>query len=219
MTMNNDDYFSLFSRHMQKCTEYANDELRGNCPFHDDRNPSFTANRKTGLWRCFGCGLTGNAAQFAKRVGERHYDDFGPPPTSPRQSKIIATYSYRDEHGKLLHQTLRFEPKHFSQRRPDGAGGWINNLADTRRVLYKLPEILEERTVYLVEGEKDADRLWSLGIPATTSAMGAKNWREEYAVSLTGTQVVILPDNDEDGEFYTRCTVHSLLPVCETIQP
>jgi hypothetical protein len=39
------------------------------CPFHKDKNKSFTVNIKTGLWHCFaGCG-SGNAKQFAKRMG------------------------------------------------------------------------------------------------------------------------------------------------------
>ena len=34
--------------------------------------------------------------------------------------KIAACYDYRDEYGHVLYQTLRYVPKDFSQRRPDG---------------------------------------------------------------------------------------------------
>src|SRR5512143_3457336 len=67
--------------------------------------------------------------------------------------RIAAIYEYRDEHGNLLFQTLRFEPKDFRQRRPDGNGGWIWNLDGVRLVPYRLPEWKDKPYVYIVEGE------------------------------------------------------------------
>jgi hypothetical protein len=109
---------------------------------------------------------------------------------STGQRKIVATYDYRNEQGELLFQTVRFDPKSFAYRQPDGKGGWLWNLKGVRRVLYRLNEILDKPVVYVVEGEKDVDRLWSLGIPATTSPMGARNWRSEYAQLLRDKQVI-----------------------------
>lgn len=57
----------------------------------------------------------------------------------PAQPQIVAMYNYTDEQGALLYQVVRRKPKKFSQRRPDGRGGWIPNLNGTRRVLYRLP--------------------------------------------------------------------------------
>jgi hypothetical protein len=48
-------------------------------------------------------------------------------------SEIVATYDYTDEGGNLIFQCVRAEPKDFWQRRPDGNGGWINNLQGVRR--------------------------------------------------------------------------------------
>jgi hypothetical protein len=62
-----------------------------------------------------------------------------------------------DEDGVLLYQVCRFEPKTFRQRRPDGNGGWKWNLNGTRRVLYRLREVLEAPIVFVVEGEKDVE--------------------------------------------------------------
>ena len=56
--------------------------------------------------------------------------------------ELVATYDYTDESGNLLYQTCRYQPKDFRQRRPDGKGGWINNLQGVRRVLYRLPEVI-----------------------------------------------------------------------------
>jgi hypothetical protein len=57
--------------------------------------------------------------------------------------RIINTYDYFNEHRELLFQAVRYEPKRFSQRRPDGRGGWTWNLESVRRVPYRLPELIE----------------------------------------------------------------------------
>lgn len=137
----------------------------------------------------------------------------GPPPRVER--RIVATYDYCAPDGALLYQNVRYEPKTFRVRRPSGnpADPWIWTLGDVRRVVYRLPELAEQRVVYLVEGEKDVDRLWSIGLPATTGAAGAESWRDEYADQLAAAgvrDVVILPDNDEPGMKYARAATDSL---------
>jgi len=134
---------------------------------------------------------------------------------------IEATYDYRDEDGKLLFQAIRYTPKGFSQRRPDGAGGWIYNLKDVRRVLYRLRELLAadlSALVFLVEGEKDVDRLRAGGLVATCSPMGAGKWRDEYAKSLAGRKVVIIPDNDQAGRDHAQAEAKSLSGVAESVK-
>jgi putative DNA primase/helicase len=159
-----------------------------------------------------------------------------------RSHRLVAVYDYTDAEGRLLYQTVRFDPKTFRQRRPGGgwatarvaatkssggrdgpallsgppasregklaveiqAGGpgsqappplaeaipgavlpptaiscpppkaegnpggcpgsqtWIWNLDGVRRVPYRLPEVIAAETVFVVEGEKDADRLAGL---------------------------------------------------------
>ena len=200
-------YSSLFAAHINNLSEHGT-EMRGCCPFHEDTTPSWTGNRLTGLWRCFGCGAQGNASQFAKRLGEEAAVN-----NEHQHRQIVATYDYRDERNTLLFQAVRFAPKGFAQRKPDGNGGWEWTLTGVKRVLYRLSEILTAETVYIVEGEKDADRLWSLGIPSTTNPQGAGKWREEYNASLVGKRIVIFPDNDEPGKQHARQIARSLLPV------
>ena len=69
--------------------------------------------------------------------------------------RIVAKYPYIDEDGKLLYQNVRFDPKDFRLRRPNGQGGWTWNLGDVRRVPYRLQEVLAAKEVLLVEGEKE----------------------------------------------------------------
>lgn len=127
--------------------------------------------------------------------------DTGESTAGPKRQTEI-TYDYTDEHGKLLFQVVRYAPKGFSQRAPDDAGGWRRSLGGVRRVLYRLPELRSaslDDVVYVVEGEKDSDRLASLGFLATTCPGGANKWCSEYATPLTGRDVVIVPDNDSPG--------------------
>jgi hypothetical protein len=39
-----------------------------NCPFHEDRNPSFSVHPSSPMWRCFGCGAHGDAAALVMRL-------------------------------------------------------------------------------------------------------------------------------------------------------
>lgn len=113
--------------------------------------------------------------------------------------RIVAEYSYTDEHGELLYQVVRYEPKDFRQRHPDNCGGWIWKKGP-RQVLYRLPEVLEAAIVFVVEGEKDVETLRQWGFVATTNAGGAKAaWLPEFTETLRGREVIIIPDNDEPG--------------------
>lgn len=38
--------------------------LLGNCPFHNEKTPSFTVSPTKGIYKCFGCGKAGNAVNF-----------------------------------------------------------------------------------------------------------------------------------------------------------
>ena len=122
---------------------------------------------------------------------------------SAKLGPIIATYDYQTANRSLAFQATRHAPKAFRQRRPNGKGGWIWNLNGVERVLYRLPALLAappEVTRYLCEGEKDCDRLASLGLIATTNPMGADNFKPAQAKYLAGRDVALLVDNDDAGE-------------------
>lgn len=140
------------------------------------------------------------------------------PGTAPRK-RIVATYDYRDESGKVLYQVVRYDPKAFLQRRPDGRGDWIWNLQGVRLVLYRLPEMLvdPEATVWVCEGEKDADNLAALGFVATTNAMGAAKWGKDYTEALRGRSVVVLQDADEAGQKHVTKVAAALNGVARSL--
>jgi len=130
------------------------------------------------------------------------------------EHEIVATHDYKDEEGNLLFQVVRYHPKDFRQRRPDGNRGWIWNLDGVRLVLYRLPEVIAAVrngvAVIVVEGEKDADNLAKLGFVTTTNPMGASKWKPEYSEMLLGAHVVIIPDNDKPGLQHAEKVAQSL---------
>src|SRR5262249_13791853 len=135
---------------------------------------------------------------------------------------VIATYTYEDEHGHTLFQVVRYEPKDFRQRAPDGAGGWSWSLEGVRRVPYRLPELIEtvasEHTVFVVEGEKDVEALRANGITATCNPGGASKWRDEYSAHFAGADVVVIPDNDEAGRKHAQHVAESLAKVTARVR-
>ena len=107
----------------------------------------------------------------------------------------VAEYNYHDEHGNLLYQTVRMEPKDFRQRAPKDGGGWTWSTKSIRRVLYRLPELLTAdvaTTVYVVEGEKDADARPCWGWWRRPTCVRRER-RREYSQVLSGRTVVVLP--------------------------
>jgi hypothetical protein len=125
---------------------------------------------------------------------------------------MSAVYDYTDENGEVVYQIRRYEPKTFRQVRPDGNGGWLHNLDGVTPVPYRLHDMLArpDMPVFIVEGEKAADRLARHGIVATTNNGGAKNWKPELNKWFEGRNVVILPDNDDAGRAHADTVVANI---------
>ncbi|MCG6534154.1 MAG: AAA family ATPase [Syntrophales bacterium LBB04] len=182
------------------------------CPCHDDDKNSLCisegADGRVLLYCHAGCHFKNIVTTLGFEVSEMFAEDTQlknkhyTPKTWNRQM-VIKTYDYTDEKGNLLYQVCRTVKKEFPVRRPDGKKGWIWGLGDISPVLYRLPSVIEAvtkgETIFVVEGEKDADRLCELGLPATTNPMGAGKWRDSYSHHFKNANVVILPDNDEPG--------------------
>jgi putative DNA primase/helicase len=135
----------------------------------------------------------------------------------------VQVYDYTNLEGKLLHQTVRFAPKGFRQRRPNGNGGWEWSLKGVDTVLYRLPEVAKAikdgRPIFVFEGEKDADKAREeLGVTSTTNPMGAGKWQESYTHTLRGAEVVLVPDNDEAGRKHAEQVAAQLAPVAASVK-
>jgi Protein of unknown function (DUF3987) len=187
------------------------------CPAHDDRKNSLSLTEADGklLLRCqAGCdtkavidavGLEWRDL-FAANGNDRTNDD-----------PVTHRYVYTDDHGKPLYRVCRTASKNFFQERYE-SGAYIKGLNGTRRVLFNLPEVLKAKTVFVVEGEKDAETLRSHGLVGTTNAGGADGWNDAYAESFKGKRVAIIPDNDEPGRRHAWKVAKSILPLAEMVK-
>ena len=49
--------------------------LLGNCPFHNEKTPSFTVSPAKGIYKCFGCGASGNSINFVMEHEQMSYPE------------------------------------------------------------------------------------------------------------------------------------------------
>jgi hypothetical protein len=119
--------------------------------------------------------------------------------------KIETVYHYYQSDGTLAYEVVRFVPKDFRPRMPDGSWG-----LKTDRILYRLPQLDTSGFVWLCEGEKDADTLAASSlVPPTTGAAGT--WAATNTTPLHGAWgVVIVPDCDPAGEAFAITAANTL---------
>ena len=195
---NINDFLALF----KGVRKSGNGQYMALCPGHHDSKPSLSIKEADGkiLVKCFaGCELADILKPLGLETKDLSLDNHK---SKLEQREIVAIYHYTDANGKPF-EVVRTNPKGFYQRQPDGKGGYINNLKGIIPTLYhqdKLKQAIDSNApIYVVEGEKDTDRLWSLGLVATTNPMGAGKWRESYTEALRGADLIIIPDNDPPG--------------------
>lgn len=190
------------------------------CPAHEDKHQSLSVSTGTDgriLVKCHaGCEAEDIVAALRLTLADLM------PEKEQAKKEIVATYDYQGADGKLVFQVVRYIPKDFRQRKPDGRGGWEWRLGNTERVLYHLPQLIAAvasgRRVFLVEGEKDVHTLESMGFAATTNAGGAGTWTDGYTKALAGAHVVIIPDNDDPGRKHAQTVQTALQGVAASIK-
>jgi putative DNA primase/helicase len=104
----------------------------------------------------------------------------------------------------------------------------VREFPETKPVLYNLPGLIKainaKETIYIVEGEKDADNLIRHNITATTNFDGAsksvdkQKWRKEYNEYFKGADVVLLPDNDSPGKCHMMNIAKELKGIAKVIR-
>ena len=133
---------------------------------------------------------------------------------------------YTDEHRQpvFVKQRLRVgeSGKTYRLYKIDEHGRKQSSLADARIVPYNLPALLDAKTagrnIFLVEGEKAADAIKSIGMIATTAHTGAGSWPQAITEYFAGAQVIILPDNDVAGWGYAYKAAEAILPIAKSVK-
>lgn len=206
------------------------------CPFCEGDNPTKFRVVEGKGFKCAGCEATGDVISFIqKKDNLKSVDEavafiegkMGTDSTEPaerqtrtrtrRSAPVLeeqARYKYLSEDGKPKYEIVRFwnpergkkECKPFK----DGKYG----LKSKDRVLYNLNAIANTigETIYIVEGEKCADALTSLGCVATCNPFGCGEWKPEfdYGKHLENKSLVIMPDADEEGQKWLKMVMEDL---------
>lgn len=223
------------------------------CPSHDDSTPSLSVKKGEDgrvLLHCHaGCGLD----DILQRLGLEWRDLFSRNQDrswKPWEGKEVAAYVYHEPDGQPLFRVVRYEmrdpdhpaygEKQFAQQaylpeHPDaGKKGcpkgfvWGRAKHGIDHILYNKPEVIQAiqqgETVYVVEGEKDAETLRRLGLTATCNPGGAsrgkdpgKKWTPAMTETLAGADVVCLPDNDTSGRDFMDVVGQKLVRAGSTV--
>ena len=173
------------------------------CPAHEDRNPSLSVSEASDgriLLKCHaGCSADEICAALDVSVSDLFSES-----REEYQRERQEEYIYADKNGTPLYKKVRVYPKKFFIQSFEGPGKWVKGLKSDKRVLYRLSELTDARdkgeTIFVVEGEKDAERLRADKFVATTPIEGAgSGLRTEYGEQLKGADVVLLFDEDKAG--------------------
>ena len=190
------DNWRLFCSKLKRAKKTSNG-IQALCPAHDDKSPSLTASftKDKILFKCqAGCSFESVVSALGMDESQFFAQE------EKHLPKIIeSTYRYEDKDGNHVMDVVRFKPKDFRPRRPDGRF----TLDRVTRVPYHLPQMLEAmkrgKGIAIVEGEKDCDNAEKIGLTATTFCGGSGKWRDEYLKWFEDANVACVPDNDHAG--------------------
>jgi putative DNA primase/helicase len=195
------------------------------CPFHEDDTPSLSVNMEKGLFRCFGCGASGNATQFQARLMVKQQGQPASVPPRGRTStpnavilatgketpgarRIIRSHRWVDEQGIVAYKH-RLEPKSFMWTQD--VEGKLFGKGACIPTLYELEDLKQVQCVIVTEGERDADTVNGFirelhvqdDLHATCTPNGAGDVKPQLLTRLHGKVIVwVSGDNDPPGNQY-----------------
>jgi len=184
------------------------DTINAQCPAHPDRNPSLTISRGTTQSVILHCHAGCATPDIVNALGLTWADIATPRPADTPTEPIHYTYLNAD--GTPRYRVIRTPDKKFWQQAFDpDTGEWRNGITGIERTLYNLPAINHAidtgKPIWIVEGEKDADRLTREGHTATCNSGGAGKFTDDLADLLTGAAFInIVADNDEPGHAHAE---------------
>ena len=209
---------------LEEVTHSGGLQYKARCPAHDDGHASLSVSWGDKGKVILNCHANCTYTDIAKALGLGKND-------LEQRKRMVATYDYENEDGELVYQAVRYEPKSFSQRQPDGNGGWIYSTKGLDSIPFHLPALAEavangaeDDTIWIVEGEKDVlaiEQAWGEdGNYATCNHGGVgMGWSDDHSGWLEGFagNIVIVADNDDSptkpGQKHALSVYESVLRV------
>lgn len=222
----------LLARRGITCKRSTGEEMVS-CPLHDDTRPSCSVNHDKNVWNCHSCGEAGGVKAMAEKMGDVSDEDVRQimgtvsskpqakakvkPPSTRLPADGSPFWEYQRADGSPHMRVYRHEGpkgKRYTQWSSDESSpsGFVST-RPSRLILYGLPRLRStpmRDPVFVVEGEKAADALISVGFAATTWPGGASgkkksSYRDTCMLMRTdmsplrGRNLILWPDNDEVG--------------------
>ena len=181
------------------------------CPAHDDNKESLSITRGNygeAVCNCFaGCAQADIFKAIYSRLNKQpEFEDDKPIKLKRTTRKVVARYDYTDENGEIINTKIRYSNKDFV---------W-DKKGKQDIPLFNLREVIERNPIFIVEGEKDALTLKSIGIGATNSKDGFTS--ENAKKYLSGKDIIVIPDNDEPGLKYARAAADKLIGIAKSLK-
>lgn len=209
---------SEFSTLIKNTKQHGNNEFSGACPACEAGEPKghHLYFREDGGKILLDCKHGCNHNEICEALGIKTSDLFTVTKETRRQKQLLREHIYHDEQGRSVakKQIYRFvDGKKTAYWLRNIGSSWEKGLKGYVLPLYDVAKVIAEQdTVYIAEGEKDAETLQKMGFTATTSPNGAgAKWNTAHNKYLAGKKVVVLHDNDEAGVKHGNQTATALL--------
>jgi DNA-binding transcriptional ArsR family regulator len=197
MFMQLHEFINLLDAKGLKPRQLANGQWLAHCPAHDDAKPSLSVTESDGriLLHCFAnCTVDAICAALGITTKDLRTD---------QELEQRVTFEVRDPNGALvaLHERIeRNGKKTFVWRHPDGRKAQ-GDLKVADLPLYGVHKLQSADFVVIVEGEKCAEALWSVGIPAVATYGATCDPADEplRQVIERAPTVYLWSDNDDAG--------------------
>ena len=215
--------------HFRSPKPNGNNSYMVTCPCHNDNTQSLCISEDNGkiLLNCFaGC----RAEDITRAIGLSMRDLFQAPQQSNKPPKPASTeYRYGDRLKKIRFYKWNKDKwqKSFCWQHKDDNGSWQKGRGGINPPLYKqeLLNNIADHTIYIVEGEKDADTMTDkVGLLAVSAPDGAtkgskgKKWDNRFTPLFKDLNVAIIPDNDEAGKNFASLVANELLTVAHSVK-
>lgn len=173
----------------------------GNCPFHDEKTPSFSVSPSKGIYKCFGCGKAGNVVNFIMEYEKCSYAD------------ALRTLAKR-YHIEIAEKELTQEERDKENERESlfKVNEWANNWFQNQ--LWNTQEGQAIGISYLVERglREDIIRKFQIGYSPEKNALysdAKKSGYQDQFLEKTG----LCPMSEHNHEHYDRFRDRVIFPI------
>lgn len=178
---------------------------KANCPFHNERTPSFTVNPQRQIYKCFGCGAGGSVIRFVMNYENLDF--------------VAAARKLAERAGIRIEETeMSAEDQERYGMRKRLLALHLDAADFFHRQLMKMPSAQIARDYLKGRGiSGDVAKSWKLGYaPDEWEAMAAFAQERGYSArELVASGLVKLRDEERpDGEFYDRFRGRVMFPIC-----